>query len=113
MTHHGSSRRWRHGQARRSPGRRTSGTPCNWSADRSSDAAINRAPSGRTRDDPASVTDAAAAAGGKVTSAVTEEHGWLLGRVGDPFGHEWEIGRPLGAWPPGSEGPLVAIRRKG
>jgi uncharacterized glyoxalase superfamily protein PhnB len=23
-----------------------------------------------------------------------------LGRVVDPFGHEWEIGRPLGAWPP-------------
>jgi len=22
------------------------------------------------------------------------------GKVLDPFGHEWEIGRPLGAWPP-------------
>jgi PhnB protein len=31
---------------------------------------------------------------------VTEEHGWQLGSVVDPFGHEWEIGRPLGAWPP-------------
>jgi PhnB protein len=51
-------------------------------------------------DDPRSVTEAAVAAGGKVTSQVTEEHGWQLGRVVDPFGHEWEIGRPLGAWPP-------------
>jgi len=26
---------------------------------------------------------------------VGEEHGWRLGRVVDPFGHHWEIGRPL------------------
>jgi PhnB protein len=51
-------------------------------------------------DDPVFVTDAAVAAGGTLTSKVTEEHGWLLGRIVDPFGHEWEIGRPLGAWPP-------------
>ena len=31
---------------------------------------------------------------------VAEEHGWLLGRVRDPFGHPWEIGKPLGDWPP-------------
>jgi PhnB protein len=31
---------------------------------------------------------------------VGDEHGWRLGRIIDPFGHEWEIGRPLGAWPP-------------
>jgi PhnB protein len=31
---------------------------------------------------------------------VGEEHGWLLGRLEDPFGHRWEIGRPLGPWPP-------------
>jgi uncharacterized glyoxalase superfamily protein PhnB len=23
-----------------------------------------------------------------------------LGRIVDPFGHEWEIGSPLGEWPP-------------
>ena len=23
-----------------------------------------------------------------------------VGRVFDPFGHEWEIGKPLGRWPP-------------
>ena len=33
-------------------------------------------------------------------SPVQDEHGWRLGRVVDPFGHEWEIGRPLGTWPP-------------
>jgi PhnB protein len=51
-------------------------------------------------EDPQSVTDAGVGAGAKLTGPVTEEHGWLLGRVVDPFGHEWEIGRPLGAWPP-------------
>ena len=33
-------------------------------------------------------------------AAVTDEHGWRLGRIVDPFGHEWEIGHPLGRWPP-------------
>ena len=28
-------------------------------------------------------------------SAISEEHGWRSGRVADPFGHHWEIGRPL------------------
>jgi PhnB protein len=32
---------------------------------------------------------------------MADEHGWRLGRIVDPFGHEWEIGRPLGDWPPG------------
>lgn len=38
--------------------------------------------------------------GARVTSPIQDEHGWRLGRIIDPFGHEWEIGRPLGAWPP-------------
>ena len=46
------------------------------------------------------VAGAAVAAGATATSPVSEEHGWLVGRIRDPFGHEWEIGRPLGAWPP-------------
>ena len=29
-----------------------------------------------------------------------EEHGWRLGRIADPFGHHWEIGKPLRPWPP-------------
>jgi PhnB protein len=42
----------------------------------------------------------AVAAGATETSPVTNEHGWRLGRILDPFGHEWEIGAPLGPWPP-------------
>jgi PhnB protein len=33
-------------------------------------------------------------------SAVAEEHGWLLGRIDDPYGHRWEIAQPLETWPP-------------
>jgi PhnB protein len=39
-------------------------------------------------------------AGAKETSPLGDEHGWRLGRIIDPFGHEWEIGKPLGPWPP-------------
>jgi len=53
-------------------------------------------------DDPAAVCDAAVSAGAKLKSQVGEEHGWLVGRLTDPFGHEWEIGRPLAEWPPGT-----------
>jgi PhnB protein len=51
-------------------------------------------------DDPDELQRRAVAAGAREASAVQDEHGWRLGRVVDPFGHEWEIGRPLGAWPP-------------
>jgi PhnB protein len=53
-------------------------------------------------DDPESVLGAAIAAGATQTSPVDDEHGWRLGRFVDPFGHEWEVGRPLGPWPPAS-----------
>ena len=51
-------------------------------------------------DDPESLLVTAVAAGATQTSPVGREHGWLLGRLVDPSGHEWEVGRPLGAWPP-------------
>ena len=51
-------------------------------------------------DDPDAVVLQAVAAGATETSAVSNEHGWRLGRIIDPFGHEWEIGTPLGEWPP-------------
>jgi PhnB protein len=51
-------------------------------------------------EDPDSVVRQAVAAGGTESSPVNNEHGWRLGRIIDPFGHEWEIGAPLGAWPP-------------
>jgi PhnB protein len=52
-------------------------------------------------DDPESVVQQAVAAGATEISPVADEHGWRLGRICDPFGHEWEIGTPLGEWPPG------------
>ena len=52
-------------------------------------------------DDPERIVRQAIAAGATETSAVADEHGWRLGRIVDPFGHEWEIGHPLGSWPPG------------
>jgi PhnB protein len=45
--------------------------------------------------DPQAVHRRALAAGAKQVWPVREEHGWLMGRVVDPFGHHWEIGRPL------------------
>ena len=47
-------------------------------------------------DDPEDVVASATAHGATVTAPVHQEHGWLLGRIVDPFGHHWEIGRPLG-----------------
>jgi PhnB protein len=51
-------------------------------------------------DDPDAVVGRAVAAGAAQAAPVADEHGWRLGRVVDPFGHEWEIGRPLSPWPP-------------
>jgi PhnB protein len=45
--------------------------------------------------DPDAVFARAIAAGAKEVYPVTEEHEWRIGRVVDPFGHHWEIGRPL------------------
>jgi PhnB protein len=53
-------------------------------------------------DDPAAVVADALRLGAKSVQPVTQEHGWALGRIEDPFGHHWEIGKPLVEWPPGS-----------
>jgi len=45
--------------------------------------------------DPDAVFAQALTAGASKVFPVGEEHGWRLGRVVDPFGHHWEIGRPL------------------
>jgi PhnB protein len=50
--------------------------------------------------DPDAAQLRAVTAGATETSPVSDEHGWRVGRVVDPFGHEWEIGRPTGPWPP-------------
>jgi PhnB protein len=45
--------------------------------------------------DPDAVFTRALKAGASEVFPVGEEHGWRLGRIVDPFGHHWEIGRPL------------------
>jgi PhnB protein len=45
--------------------------------------------------DPDAVFARALSAGARQVVAVANAHGWRLGRVVDPFGHHWEIGRPL------------------
>jgi PhnB protein len=45
--------------------------------------------------DPDAVFARAVKAGAKEVYPVTEEHDWRIGRVVDPFGHHWEIARPL------------------
>ncbi len=45
--------------------------------------------------DPDATFAKAVAAGAREVVAVREDYGWRLGRVVDPFGHHWEIGRPL------------------
>jgi PhnB protein len=51
-------------------------------------------------DDPDAVFARALAAGAHEISQVDDEHGWRVGRLRDPFGHHWEIGKPLVPWPP-------------
>jgi PhnB protein len=45
--------------------------------------------------DPQAICERAVAAGAKQLAAVSDSHGWRLGRIVDPAGHHWEIGRPL------------------
>ena len=45
--------------------------------------------------DPDAMVGRALAAGAREVVAVTEDYGWRLGRVVDPFGHHWEIGKPI------------------
>ncbi len=46
--------------------------------------------------DPDAVFAQARTAGASEVFPVGEGHGWRIGRVVDPYGHHWEIGRPLG-----------------
>jgi len=45
--------------------------------------------------DPDAVFARAVDAGATIVVPVKEDYGWRLGRVVDPFGHHWEIGREL------------------
>ena len=46
--------------------------------------------------DPDAVFRQALDAGASEIFPVGEGHGWRVGRIVDPFGHHWEIGRPFG-----------------
>ena len=47
-------------------------------------------------EDPGAASEQAVAAGAKVVWLVSNQsYGWRLGRILDPFGHNWEIGKLL------------------
>ena len=48
-----------------------------------------------TVEDPDAAFDRAVAAGATVVWPVSNQYGWRLGRIVDPFGHHWEIGKPV------------------
>jgi PhnB protein len=45
--------------------------------------------------DPDGAFERAITSGATVVTPVKNDYGWRLGRVVDPFGHHWEIGKPL------------------
>lgn len=46
-------------------------------------------------EDPDAAFEQAVRAGATVVRPVSNQYGWRLGRIVDPFGHHWEIGKPL------------------
>ena len=46
-------------------------------------------------EDPDAAFERVVAAGATVVWPVSNQYGWRLGRIVDPFGHHWEIGKPL------------------
>ena len=46
-------------------------------------------------EDPQLTCQRAVAGGAKQVLPVSDAHGWRLGRIVDPAGHHWEVGRPL------------------
>lgn len=45
--------------------------------------------------DPDSVFTQAIQAGAAQVAPISEQHGWRVGRISDPYGHHWEIGCPI------------------
>ena len=45
--------------------------------------------------DPDAAFAKAVAAGATIVTPVENNYGWRLGRIVDPFGHHWEIGKPV------------------
>jgi PhnB protein len=53
-----------------------------------------------TVENPDAMFEQAISAGATVVCPVSDQpYGWRIGRVVDPFGHHWEIGRPLNEAP--------------
>jgi PhnB protein len=50
-----------------------------------------------TVDDPDATYARAVAAGATEVNPVSEDYGWRIGRIADPSGHHWEIGKRLPA----------------
>jgi PhnB protein len=48
-----------------------------------------------TVDDPDPMFARAVAAGETEVAPISEDYGWRIGRIADPFGHHWEIGKRL------------------
>jgi PhnB protein len=48
-----------------------------------------------TVDDPDTFFAQVIRAGAEEVFPVSEEHGWRVGRLVDPFGHHWEIGKQV------------------
>jgi PhnB protein len=48
-----------------------------------------------TVENPDAAFARAVSAGAREISPVIDQHGWRYGRVVDPYGHHWEIGKPL------------------
>ena len=46
-------------------------------------------------ENPDETFERAVAAGATVVWPVNDQHGWRVGRIVDPFGHHWEIGKPV------------------
>ncbi len=47
-----------------------------------------------TVDDPDAAFHRVVAAGATIVWPMKNDYGWRIGRVVDPFGHHWEIGKP-------------------
>jgi PhnB protein len=46
-------------------------------------------------DEPDAMFDRAVSAGAEVVWPMRDDYVWRIGRVRDPFGHHWEIGKPV------------------
>jgi PhnB protein len=69
-----------------------------WVADDSGDGSALDSPPVRmilSVTDPDTLFPQALFAGATEVYPITEAHGWRIGRIVDPFGHHWEIGRPI------------------